>query len=385
MKIDLQGKITLILAILCITCMGLCIPCIGLAQHTCLNKSIAQVNAVGNEGFGHEAAMAAWQQLGTADVAQAPTILANINADKPLAANWLRAAVDQIVERHVNSGKALPKSEFEKIVFDQAYAPIARRMAYEWLQQCDSTAAARIIPKMLNDSSLEMRRDAVALAIKHAQQLEKGPEAIKQYRVALTAARDFDQIESIHKTLTQFGEKVELQQHFGFLINWKLVGPFDNTDKDGFDVAYGPEQDLASKNSYTGKSGEVRWSEHTTTDEYGTVNLNEAVGKHMGAVTYAYTEFPADRQQEVDLRLVSKNATKIWLNGEVVMSNEVYHTGSSFDQYIGHVTMKLGKNSILVKVCQNEQTEAWAQEWQFQLRVCDKLGTAVLAAVLAAK
>ena len=38
-----------------------------------------------------------------------------------------------------------------------------------------------------------------------------------------------------------------------------------------------------------------------------------------------------------------------------------------------------GTNVILLKICQNEQTESWAQDWEFQLRVCDGLGTAVLA------
>jgi hypothetical protein len=34
---------------------------------------------------------------------------------------------------------------------------------------------------------------------------------------------------------------------------------------------------------------------------------------------------------------------------------------------------------ILVKCLQNEQTEDWAQNWDFQLRVCDATGTAVLS------
>ena len=43
-------------------------------------------------------------------------------------------------------------------------------------------------------------------------------------------------------------------------------------------------------------------------------------------------------------------------------------------------TLRKGKNVILLKVCQNEQTDAWAQNWQFQLRICDPVGTAILAA-----
>lgn len=365
----MRMQVTIIIALLSL-------PCLGKAQEQ-LNTALAQVSAVGNGGFGHEQAMAAWKQISGVDIQQVPTILAAIETEKPLAANWLRSAADQIVERHVNDGKVLPATAFEEIVFDQKYAPRARRMAYEWLKTADASAEARIIPKMLNDSSLEMRRDAVALAMSKAEKLEEGPEAAKQYRAALAAARDYDQVESIYESLKKLGEKVELQQHFGFLVDWKLIGPFDNTDKGGYDVAYGPESDLVSKASYDGKAGEVSWQEYKTTDDYGAVNLNEVIGKHNGAVAYAYTEFVSDKPQDVDIRLVSKNATKIWVNGDLAMSNEVYHSGSKFDQYTGRATLKPGKNTILMKVCQNEQTESWAQDWQFQVRICDELGTAI--------
>jgi hypothetical protein len=73
------------------------------------------------------------------------------------------------------------------------------------------------------------------------------------------------------------------------------------------------------------------------------------------------------------------NACKIWLNGELLLEREVYHTGMDIDQYVGKGKLKSGRNMILVKVCQNEQTEDWAQSWQFQLRVCDSRGTAVLS------
>ena len=49
------------------------------------------------------------------------------------------------------------------------------------------------------------------------------------------------------------------------------------------------------------------------------------------------------------------------------------------DQYVGRGELKAGNNVILLKICQNEQTEAWAQDWKFQLRVCDASGKAILA------
>jgi hypothetical protein len=67
------------------------------------------------------------------------------------------------------------------------------------------------------------------------------------------------------------------------------------------------------------------------------------------------------------------------LNGELLTANQVYHAGMEVDQYVAHGRLDEGPNQILVKVCQNEQEESWAQRWQFQLRVCDELGTAVLA------
>jgi hypothetical protein len=65
------------------------------------------------------------------------------------------------------------------------------------------------------------------------------------------------------------------------------------------------------------------------------------------------------------------------LNGELILSNEVYHAGNQIDQYNASAKLKAGENVIVVKVCQNEQTEPWAQDWAFQLRVCDSTGKAI--------
>ena len=41
-------------------------------------------------------------------------------------------------------------------------------------------------------------------------------------------------------------------------------------------------------------------------------------------------------------------------------------------------------NAILLKICQNEQTEEWAQDWKYQIRVCDSAGAAILPSPTAA-
>ena len=109
------------------------------------------------------------------------------------------------------------------------------------------------------------------------------------------------------------------------------------------------------------------------------VNLNEALQKHMGAVGYALHEFDADTDRQVELRLGCKNSWKIWVNGKLIFGHDEYHHGTRLDHYRFPVAVKGGKNTILVKCCQNQQKDSWAQEWEFQLRVCDAAGTAVLS------
>ena len=46
-------------------------------------------------------------------------------------------------------------------------------------------------------------------------------------------------MQAIRKQLEGLGEKVDLPRHFGFLVGWRLIAPFDNTDKKGL-AAIGP-------------------------------------------------------------------------------------------------------------------------------------------------
>lgn len=276
----------------------------------------------------------------------------------------------------------MPADGLEKFIAEKRHNPRARRLAFEWLERVDPSARKRLIPAMLNDPSLELRREAVALAVNEAKSLqtaERNEEAVQAYQAALSAARDLDQIDAIAETLKNLGVAVDLPRHFGFLTQWKLVGPFDNSNLTGFATVFPPENSVNLSAVYPGKAGEVAWFDHQSSDKYGMVDLNRAIGKHNGVTAYAYCEFNSSVEREAELRLGSINANKVWLNGELLTANESYHTNTQIDQYIGRGRLRKGANAILVKICQNEQTEDWAQRWQFQLRVCDEAGTAILS------
>jgi hypothetical protein len=94
---------------------------------------------------------------------------------------------------------------------------------------------------------------------------------------------------------------------------------------------------------------------------------------------YLATEFYSPASRRVELRLGTPNAWKVWVNGRLLFGREEYHRGMSIDQYKVAADLESGRNVILLKVCQNEQKEDWAQNWKFHLRVCDSIGKAILS------
>jgi hypothetical protein len=348
------------------------------AQAADLATNLKTIEQVGHEGAGNEAARAAWDEIARADVAQLPQILTALGDANPLAANYLRAAIDAIAERQLREGGKLPMSDLEKFVLTTSNPPRGRRLAFELLAKVDATATDRLTPGFIDDPSLELRRDAVAQLLEGAK--VEGPEPVALLRQALAGARDLDQIDEAAKALEELGETVDLNRHFGFVTTWKLVGPFENRGGVGFNAIYPPEEKSETAVQYPGKDGKtVRWIDFTSKDPRGNINLNEALGKDMGCIAYAESTFYSPERRDVDVRVSCICAVKFWLNGKLLGSHEIYHAGSPHDQYIAKAQLQPGRNVLLVKVAQNEQTEGWAQDWEFKLRVCDSIGTAVLS------
>ena len=70
----------------------------------------------------------------------------------------------------------------------------------------------------------------------------------------------------------------------------------------------------------------------------------------------------------------------MWLNGKLLFGRDEYHTNAEIDQYPMPAELQPGRNTILVKVCQNEEVKDWTNEWEFQLRITDSLGTPIASA-----
>ena len=341
-----------------------------------VDESLATIRAVGTEGQGNAAAAGAWRKLVDRGPGAILPILAAFDGATPRAANWLRSAVDAIAEKQPPDAAGL-----EAFVRETRHDGPARRLAYEWLVRIDAGAADRLLPGMLDDPGQELRRDAVARAMADADKVLKSGDktaAAEAYRRVFSHARDRDQVDAIAKVFKGLGVAVDVQAHYGVIPRWTLITTFDNAEMKGFDAAYPPEKRVDLKAELDGKGGRrVRFVAGATADPVGKLDLNETLGKEMSAVAYAFAAVESDVERPVEVRVGTNNAVKIFLNGEMLFFRNEYHHGMKMDQYVGRGRLRKGRNEVLLKICQNEQKDDWAQGWSFQGRLCDALGTAV--------
>jgi hypothetical protein len=329
---------------------------------------------VGREGEGNEAASAAVTRLSAAGPSALLPILKAAGRGSSVADNWLRVTATTIVDGARRAKTALPVSEIKGFIRDTKQNESARILAFEILSEADSSEAHGLENELLHDPVQSLRRGAVSKLIASAAAAE-GTKAKQLWTEALTAVRDEDQTKTVVAALKKHGVEVNIPRHFGFLTHWSVVGPFDNAERKGFDTVFPPETGVDLKKVYEGKGKSIRWESFHSDDEYGKVDLNKPLTALKESTAYAVTSFVSEGERDVELRLGCKNAWKVWLNGTLLFSRDEYHRGQKMDQYTLKGRLKKGPNSVLVKCCQNEQTESWTVEWEFQLRVCDSAGT----------
>jgi hypothetical protein len=342
---------------------------------------VARIKAVRPEGGGNADAAKAWKELVSLGPDALPAILTGMEDNNLVVSNWLRTAADAVAEQAERGGKKLPADKLEKFLTERRNGAAARRVAYELLTRTDKTAPARLLPGMLQDPSRELRREAVAVVLKEAQgKLDNKDEAGAKaaFQRALAGACDEDQVRIIAEALKKLGVKVDLAKHYGFVLDWNLIAGFDNTDQTGYAKVYPPEKEADFKATYKGKDGkEVRWQPFHCDDPHGKVDLNLIIGKKKAVIAYACAIIDSPEERTVQVRAGSFNAIKLFVNGNQVFGRDEYHHGMYLDQHNATVKLKKGRNELLVKICQNDQPEDWAQSWIMQVRLCDGAGAAV--------
>jgi len=149
---------------------------------------------------------------------------------------------------------------------------------------------------------------------------------------------------------------------------WWVIGPFDH--KNGFNNKFPPEKRIKLQKSYQGKSQTITWQRAVDGVHEGYVDLQKICREYNWSVGYGLIYVESPEQKDVQLRVGTNDAAKIWLNDELVWKFNIGRD-ASFDDDIIKVTLKPGNNKILIKVCN------LISLWGFYFRISDENGNGI--------
>jgi tetratricopeptide (TPR) repeat protein len=224
---------------------------------------------------------------------------------------------------------------------------------------------------------------AAIVAIYRAEVLldaEDGPGVLEEVLVRVSSAPDADpevrahaasRLATLYRAEGRVEEATRLEEGLGFVRAWRVVGPFDDENKDGFDTAFPPESQMVWDGTYEGKGHQVTWRALPRPAEAGLVPLDQVLTPSEKTAGYAAAFVRVERDTPCVLRGGYNEAHKLWVDGELVASRRNYN-GRAFDQYADGCTLRKGWNVILAKVCNQDSG------WNFVLRITDPSGGPLL-------
>jgi len=141
---------------------------------------------------------------------------------------------------------------------------------------------------------------------------------------------------------------------------WHYAGPFDNTDRKGFDAVYAPEKKLDLKETFTGKNAlKFGWKEYKQFELGKILDLAKLFEVRTDAVVYLAHEFESDRAFKWPISLGADDSCSVIFNGKRVL-HEDHERPAAPDQMRATLDVKPGKNTLVVKITQyGGGWEAW--------------------------
>ncbi len=157
----------------------------------------------------------------------------------------------------------------------------------------------------------------------------------------------------------------------GFIRDFRVIGPFDNEGKAGFDQETPPEQarmqtpDLSA--TYPGRERPVSWRVFPDVVRFGYVSFDSVMRPNENVCALAETFVRSERARPLTLWLGGGGAIKAYWNGEPVFRDDAYR-GPDPDRSVTMVGAHAGWNRLLLKVCVTDGA------WGFYARLGDDKG-----------
>jgi len=174
------------------------------------------------------------------------------------------------------------------------------------------------------------------------------------------------------------GDRGAALAHFegaGFLLDWQIVGPFDNQGRAGHDQVFGPETEpFDPAQGFAGKlPGEPLSWQRLAYDEIprgGYIALDDRLHPNTQATGYATLWVKTSRATGAALHLGTSGAHKVWVNGEEIGEGRTYRAANP-QQESHPLRLSAGLNRVLVKISCDDGM------WGFYARLSDPKGAAL--------
>ncbi|MDK1030388.1 MAG: hypothetical protein QGD94_00100 [Planctomycetia bacterium] len=177
------------------------------------------------------------------------------------------------------------------------------------------------------------------------------------------------------------GKRVELftwTAHASNIRQWRIIGPFDNKNNTAFDTVFPPEKGVDLEATYDGAAAQkIRWQVHNLgykaiqkIDNLSGIDFTRLYDPNSYVCGYALLYITSPKEQKVHFLIGSDDEVKVWVNDKLVWKNKVERAPKP-DEDDAPVTLKQGKNKVLVKITQ----ALWG--WALYFRVADDQGNPV--------
>lgn len=187
----------------------------------------------------------------------------------------------------------------------------------------------------------------------------------------ILAAMAYERLGSIDESKERIKDAREKYGKIGALIDWRIVGPFDNISGSGHEKVFPPERVDDTNAVYkNANGGEIRWQHPPSQRLDLWIDFTYFSSTHRGQF-YSVTYVKSPTQRKVQMRLGTSGSFKLFVNDKSVRES-FEELNNDLDTYITECTLNEGWNKILVKVGASELDRC-----NFLLRITDERGVPI--------
>jgi tetratricopeptide (TPR) repeat protein len=181
-----------------------------------------------------------------------------------------------------------------------------------------------------------LRAQALLRAIK-----DRHPRPLVRQLAAYDLARELARVGELE-------EAGELVRGLAFIDEWQVLGAFDNEQGKGLLTEYPPEPAADLAKSYAGVLLPIHFRPIRASTLDGALHLDDVIWPNGAAVAYAEAFVRSPHARQVELRLTTTNAVRVFVGDKMVATDDnIFH--DELDNVIVQVPLAAGDNRILVK------------------------------------